>query len=100
MNKTTKTFITTSFLGLIISGIISWFFGGYNPIIRIGPTILAPILLLLGIVIPVCILVVAGIYGITGLFKNDWRRFVVLSITSLSILLLMSFFTLPPLLVK
>lgn len=68
MAKQLKVLINISFFGFAVSAVVSWLFGGHNPVISFGPTIWTVFIFVIGIIAPILILIITSIYGIVGLF--------------------------------
>ena len=100
MKKEIKTILGVSVAVFIVSMVVSYLFGGYDPVVKVEANVLVLVPILLGVLIP--ILTVSGlmIYGVIGLSKKDYKRFLWAVGIAVCLLILLFVFSFPPLLVK
>jgi len=100
MDRNVKIFAIISTLAVLMSGVLSILFGGYDARIDTGPTVWVLVVFIFAVIIPLLIVVVTALFGLSNLFKKQYKNFLIYAGIALVTLVILFLFTLPPLFIK
>ncbi|KKU53355.1 MAG: hypothetical protein A3F26_03020 [Candidatus Ryanbacteria bacterium RIFCSPHIGHO2_12_FULL_47_12b] len=100
MDRNVKIFAIISILAVLVSGVLSMLFGGYDARIDTGPTVWVLVVFIFAVIIPLLIVGVTTLFGLFNLFKKEYKKFLIYAGVALVTLAILFLLTLPPLFIK